>query len=42
MKTIPDYYAQIFIAFLDSMAAGTVTAVDMAVLSVMMLYDGRC
>jgi hypothetical protein len=42
VKTIPDLYALMFAAFLDAMTAGTVTAVDMAVLSVMMLYDGRC
>lgn len=42
MKTIPDLYALMFAAFLDAMMTGSVTGVDMTVLSVMMLYDGRC
>lgn len=41
MKTIPDLYALMFATFLDAMTTGTVTGVDMTVLSVMMLYDGR-
>lgn len=42
MKTMHDYYAVMFDAFLDAFLFGTATSIDMAVLSVTMLYDGRC
>ena len=42
MKTIHDYIAVMFDAFLDALLFGTATSIDMAVLSVIMLYDGRC
>jgi hypothetical protein len=42
MKTIDDYYAVMFDAFLDAFVFGNATSIDMAVLSVTMLYDGRC
>lgn len=41
MKAISDYYAEMFNAFLDTITCGTATGVDMAVLSVMMLYEGE-
>ena len=42
MKTWNDYYAHMFAAFSEAMTCGTFIAVDMAVISVMMLYEGRC
>lgn len=42
MKTMHDYYAVMFDAFLDALAFGTAISIDMAVLSVTMLYEGRC
>lgn len=42
MKTMHDYYAVMFDAFLDAFAFGNATSIDMAVLSVILLYDGRC
>lgn len=42
MKTIHDFYAVMVEAFLDAFAFGNATSIDMAVLSVILLYDGRC
>ena len=41
MKTVHDLYLIMFQSFMDAMTCGTITGVDMTVLSVMMLYDGR-
>lgn len=41
MKTLHDYYAHMLAAFTDAMMDGKITSVDMAVLSVMLLYEGR-
>lgn len=41
MKTLPDYYAEIFREFLDAIMRGSLSGTDSAVLAIQMLYEGR-